>query len=602
MTRRTRTFTAAWSLVIAAGLLGPGMAARGAEEKPSGEVARWLTTDTVIYLEVNHTDRLIERLSDPRVLKPLQAVPSIRQAGERADLARLWNAVGVIAERLGSTPSQALADLTAGGIVFAVEAPAGGSPHGYVVVTPSDPARLTRAHEILLELAREDAVKEGRPEPVKEGEYRGVTGYQAHDKVAHAILNGRLVIVDRPDTAKALIDRVLDGPGASEVLADSALWKERKAAAGADAVAWGLARLDQLRELDPRRFGGGDEKPRPNQTLLLGGWIEVFRKSPLASAVLNWTGERLAGELTLATPREGIDAAFQGFAPGEGAGAPALATPSGTIASMSLWRDLAALWNSRADLFRPEDVQNLAKLDTFAGQFFGGRDFGADVLGAIGTNWRLVIANQDHAALKPAPDVKLPAFALVMDIKPDNDGDFAERLKVAFQSFIGVSNLSNVQKKAPPLELGSETFEGVDITTSRFMPPRHSQADGDTPPSVDTRYNFSPSAALVDNHFILSTSLGLTRDLIRSLRSPSPGATDGTFVTEADGAALAQLLSLNRERLVMRNMLEKGHEKEQAEAEVALLGALIRYLGRGRLAIQDRPDATRLRIEFQLGK
>lgn len=289
--------------------------------------------------------------------------------------------------------------------------------------------------------------------------------------------------------------------------------------------------------------------------------------------------------------------------------------PPGTVASLSLWRDLATVWESRSDLLPPEDVQNLAKLDAFAGQFFGGRDFGTGVLGALGTDWRLVAALQDYTGMSPVPDVKLPAFALVMDLNPD-DEEFAERLKVAFQSFIGLANLGSAQTKAPPLELGSETFDGVTIATSHFMRPRPVEVapgkdkgdgkakatdPGATKESVHYRHNFSPSAAQVGRHFIISSSVGLARDLITALKSPGkPGGA--TLVTGADGAALARLVDLNRGRLVMQNMLEKGHDKQQAEGGVDNLAALLRYLGRGRLSVHDAAGATRVGLEFTLGK
>ena len=114
--------------------------------------------------------------------------------------------------------------------------------------------------------------------------------------------------------------------------------------------------------------------------------------------------------------------------------------PPGTIASLSLWRDLETFWESRADLFPPETVQGFAQLDTLAGQFFGGREFGTDVLGQFDPHWRLVVAQQDHAALKPQPDVKYPAFAIVAELD-SADSDFGERFKVAFQAIIGISNV-----------------------------------------------------------------------------------------------------------------------------------------------------------------
>jgi len=147
------------------------------------------------------------------------------------------------------------------------------------------------------------------------------------------------------------------------------------------------------------------------------------------------------------------------------------------IAGASLWRDMAAIWEARDELFTPEVSQNLAKLDTFAGQFFGGRDFGSGVLGALDPKWRLVVAHQDFAEMKPVPDVKLPAFALIADLNPD-DLDFQQRLKVAFQSFVGLSNLNAAQKSAPPFELGSEVFDGVAISSARYMVARDDRERG----------------------------------------------------------------------------------------------------------------------------
>jgi hypothetical protein len=221
----------------------------------------------------------------------------------------------------------------------------------------------------------------------------------------------------------------------------------------------------------------------------------------------------------------------------------------------------------------------------------------------LADDWRLVVALQDETTLNPVPDVKLPAFALVLDLKPDDD-EFAQRLKVAFQSFIGLANLGAAQTKAPPLELGSETFEGVTISTSRFMPAKVVPGNSATPPAkapVHNRHNFSPSAAQVKDHFIISSSLGLTRDLVKALKAPASEG-EATLVAEADGGALSRLVEMNRTRLVMQNMLEKGHDKEQAEAEVGFLSSLLRYFGRGHLSVRDDADSTRVSLDFKLGR
>ena len=111
----------------------------------------------------------------------------------------------------------------------------------------------------------------------------------------------------------------------------------------------------------------------------------------------------MAAEVELPLPKDARPASVKGYLPGPGEGTAPPLRPPGTIASLSLWRDWATIWESRAELFAPEVVQGFAQLDTLAGQFFGGREFGADVLGSFDPHWRLVVAQQDYAAMKPAP-------------------------------------------------------------------------------------------------------------------------------------------------------------------------------------------------------
>ncbi len=184
------------------------------------------------------------------------------------------------------------------------------------------------------------------------------------------------------------------------------------------------------------------------------------------------------------------------------------------------------------------------------------------------------------------------------------ESDFAPRLKVAFQTFVGISNVDAVQKKGPPLELLTEEVEGITLATARYMTPHATAPGGVTP---NQRYNFSPSAAQVGKFFILSSSAGLARTLIRDLkardgnRNAGTGQSD-TAVIEASGPEFARLLELNSSRLAMRVMLDRGETKENAEGQVKLGLELFRYLRHGRLAIRDDARATSLELNLQFSK
>src|SRR5262249_21958115 len=148
--------------------------------------------------------------------------------------------------------------------------------------------------------------------------------------------------------------------------------------------------------------------------------------------------------------------------------------------------------------------------------------------------------------------------------------DFAQRLKVAFQTFVGLSNVDAVQKKGPPFELVSEQVEGVTLATAKYMVPRTATPISTSP---DQRYNFSPSAAQVGKYFFVSTSAGLARTLIKELGNADvsrklEGESNETAVLEAEGAEFARLLELNRGRLAMQLMLSRGETKEKAESFV----------------------------------
>lgn len=566
-------------------ILAAAVAARADDPKGS----RWIGPEALIYAESSRPETLLDRALSDRVSRLLYAIPGYQTALARPDLKTGRGVVDFVARSFGTTWDKGLRDLAGGGIVFAVEGTKG--PERIIlVITPKDLALLEKVHAKVLELVRADAKVKAKPDPVKEDEHRGIKSYSLAPTEAHAIVDGVLVVTNGTETLKAVIDRALDGKG--PILADDATFAARRKEADPEALAWGFMRTDRLRRIDPKRFGG--TKPDPGATFVFGAWLEAIQKGDWASLGLTWTEGRLAAELTVATPKDGYSAAMKRYLPSKGEGAPRPISPKNMIASAALWRDFSSIWEVRAEIFPPETVQGLAQLDTQAGTFFGGRDFGTGVLGALGGRWSLVVADQDFAAMTPVPDVKLPAFAIILDLKPD-DPEFATRLMSAFQSFLGLVNLGAAQTKAPPLMIGSDQMDGLSIATSKYLP-ETGRPKGEP---VNTRHNFTPSAVQVGNFFVISSNLGLARDLVKTLKEPV-NTTDSTLIAEADGPALARLLERNRPQLVMQNMLSKGNAKAQAESETGLLLDLLKYLGHGAMTATDRPDSVLVKLNFAL--
>ncbi|WP_152049845.1 hypothetical protein [Tautonia marina] len=576
------------SLVLANG--APGFARD--DHDTSG--AAFLPPNPLVYLEVPQPERLFDRITSDRVQAFLGTIPGYADALDNPQLNELRQVATFVAGQLGTTWEEGLRTLIGGGVVLGIEE--ADPPRLVLVVTPSDAAFLEKAHSTLVSLAREDAKGKGAPDPIAEFDHRGMTGYSLSNEEAHAIVDGRLILSNSRSGLQAILDRHLDD---QDRLTDSPAFADSRPEP--DPLAWAFARVDRLRELDPDRFSG--DEPDAGAMLLFGAWIDLIRQTPFASATLDWTDDLLALNLTLDTPEDGRSEAMARFLPPQGAGAPAPLKVDGLLATINLWRDQSALWEVREELLPPEALQNLAQLDSFAGTFFGGREFGDSVLEPLGHHWQLVAAVQDYEAMDPLPELKLPAFALVVELDPDRP-EFAQRLRVAFQSFLGLVNLGASETGAPPLMLGSETYKNQSISLATFMPPPPAADDDQAEPAeVHYRHNFSPSIAELNGRFILSSSVGLTRSLIDAIQAePDPETIDATLLMTADGPALADLVQVNRERLILQNMLERGNDRSTAERDVTVLAALLRYLGQGEMRLVDTPEHSSLSLQFQLGE
>ena len=75
------------------------------------------------------------------------------------------------------------------------------------------------------------------------------------------------------------------------------------------------------------------------------------------------------------------------------------------------------MWRGRGDLFNEQMNEELAKADSGLTTLFGGKDFGEDILGAFRPETQVVVARQHFAKGQPTPDIQLPAFGLVAEMK-----------------------------------------------------------------------------------------------------------------------------------------------------------------------------------------
>jgi hypothetical protein len=279
--------------------------------------------------------------------------------------------------------------------------------------------------------------------------------------------------------------------------------------------------------------------------------------------------------------------------PGQGA-LPNLDVPR-RIAAMSFYRDLHGFYAAKDKLF-PERTSGLIFFENMMGIFFTGRDLTEEVLGELGPEVRVVVAEQKYDPSIGTPRLQVPAFAMIFRLKhPDK---FAVVVEEAWQKALGLINFTRGQQAQPGLIIDRPVHGGTKFTMAYFTAPSEKGK------AVDPRYNFSPSLARQGQFMILSSTQGLACDLIDAIKKEAAEQVKvlaGVHsVVDLDAVQLTSILAANRENMIRQNMVEKGNTRQQAETEFDTLTTLIRYLGQARLEAGDQDGRGKLEVNVKL--
>jgi hypothetical protein len=401
-----------------------------------------------------------------------------------------------------------------------------------------------------------------------------------------------------------------------------------EAEGGEQNAAWGYFDVAVLRQANVPKGIYREPKNSFNAELMLGGVLAILRQTPVATAALSM-GQRDV-TLKLTTP---FDKAWGGepreffFGPmgqGEqgdakpGVAAPLIEVP-GTLASLSSYRDVAALWLRAGDLFDEQVNDQMAAADATLTTLFSGHDFGTEILGGLAPQVRLVSAKHEPAEGGPVPEIKLPSFALVSQLRDPQTmrGEY----KRIFQSLVGFLNITGAMNGQPQLDLDSEKVGDETFYTADYL------LDADRPEGekVPIQFNFRPTLGFVGDRMILASTTKLAKEIAAQVASdaavPAPQGDHGKQAVVETGEAklitsdderldantvlqvradvVKEMLELNRGFLVAQNMLEKGHGKEAAEREIGMLMSIVDELeGFGMSLRFDRQAEIGMRVTF----
>jgi hypothetical protein len=562
----------------------PCFAQSGEAISGPASAAAVLPSSVILYVEARQPSALVDMLLKHPLRSQLEAMPPFQQAMNSQQMVQLKSAVSIFEAGMGMRWPKVVHDLTDGGIYVALDSQTQGVA---LLMKSADAKTLEQFRDTIL-----SAVQANRGSPVKEGEYRGLKGYALQGEARMAVINDWLLLSNKTETAKRIIDHFLDG--GDETLANKTSFQAAQQARDKTARFWGFSDIETIRNAGLAKPLYSGQTDNPLAELLFGGILSNLQHTTFGTATLKV--DQQAIKLSLATPHEAQWASEQReyyFGPDGKGAAPPLIQAENRLFALSAFRGMSEMWLRAGDLMTEKANDQLAKADTQLTTFFSGRDFGEEILGSIDSHIQLVAVRQQFDHILPRPAIKLPAFALQFRMK---DPEITQPdLRRVFQSFIGFLNVVGAMQGQPQFDLGMETEDANQMVTATYVPDRDARQATD----AAINFNFSPTIAFAGDRLILSSTEPLARQLV-SQASPEQSSEPVNTVAQFDANTLQAILRDNRPQLVAQNMLEKGHDQAAAQAEIGLLLDLLSFVKDASLTLQTSEQQLQLEVALEL--
>jgi hypothetical protein len=563
-----------------------GQASAQTEERTAADL---LPMTTLLYAELTDPSALVTQLIEHPLRERLLQLDVYQQLLTDPKLAQFQAQRQGIEALLGYRWQEMMEILAADGVVVAFDP----RTEGACLLTRSgDPQALQKLATSLLNLARQDARNKDLPDPVEETEYRGVSVYLAGEG-GLAVHDGWLVAVNKKPLGQQILDALLDGP--RESLASQSSFLEARQNLPPDGIAWACVNLNMLREAVPQHKAFSGKADDPAGELILGGVLDALTHAPWLASSLILDEGGLDLHFKMPHRAEWISQEREHFfgPQGEGTAPVALDVPDALFA-LTAYRNASLMWLRAGDLFNDKVNDNFAQAENTLTTLFSGRDFAEEVLGELSPQLQILAARQQFEVSRPIPDIKLPAFALVAEMK--NPAETTQSFRQIFQSLIGFLNVVGAQNAQPQLQLSSEQLDGGEVVAATFLP------DTVVPVEQQTaiNFNFSPSIAFAGSRLILSSTTDLARKLVQA--APLAAAEDADRTNSqltVHSATLHGVLDDNRTHLIAQNMLKEGNSREEAQREIQTLLDLLTLIEDASVALNAQQSALDLSFRLQ---
>ncbi len=516
------------------------------------------------FVEVSNLGEVVRAVRNSRALEWALATDEYKQFEKSPDYAKA-NAARAAAELMLGTPLwDAAEDLLGGSAALALYPDPDNyrKPQSVAVFQPGESKVFTKVRDALKPLL----TAAGKME---EGAAPGVTAWSFADKGFVALHDSWIVAAQQRPLLEQTLALLQGGSGRAALAGqENFAAMERGLGGGHHVRAWINAAA--LRKGLGERYGLPEKSDNGAASLIFGGLLELAARSPFAGAVLDFKDREVAATLALAgDPSKLPEPASLWYTQHPDNGVIPLPETPGTIAGLTIHRKFGEWYRQRDKLLADHLLPAFDKFETDIANLLPQKDFGQDVLPLLGDNFTLCAALQDYSHLDGSPGIKLPAFALILDMPRAQEG--ADTFALFFQTLATVLNLQAGQEGRQPSVLDAEFYKETKISYSRFL----QKPKGDR---LAIAYNFQPAAATVGRKYIIATSVKYCRDLIDHFKNPGAEQwRNHNSELSLDFASLAKLAEMN-ESLLRSQEIQKGTAPEAAGKRIGLLLKLLQQL------------------------
>jgi hypothetical protein len=537
-----------------------------------------------LVVKVEQPRRVLEGLTQLELLKQLQAFANVREFLDSTTYRRFYQFVAYMEKQLGAPWPELAERLAGGGIGLGVKLGPNPAP-SLLVIQSKDEELLKKAMALGVEVIEQELAREESKEKVEKGTYSDVPTLRIGKDFHVARVGSALLLANKEEALRAGIDTHRDATNSAAKVAGIA---EARKLLPPDPLAWAWFNLDTVRQAPQAKEVFTLPRNDANLTVLFGGLLDLAGRSPFVCAGLY--GDKKGAQLTVRLPRgrEGSTEAMAAHIPpaGQPASLPLL-EPKGVLYSTSYYFDVSKFWEHRDKLFNDKQRKAFEDFDATSARFLAGSQF-SKLVAEAGAHQRFVAVQPDKLGYKTVPGIRIPAFALVVDMRqPEKFGKSMEAI------LRGAAFLAGTQVS---LKLTEEQHGDVKIIGYRF--PEDGQFKGDT---QNIRFNFSPCFATVGDQWLACSTLELAHEMVdllqKEAKAPKQGSPSATR-SKTYSAGVADLLHSIQDQLLAQTILDQALPPKEAKEQVKAFIDLVRRLG----VLEDEVHygAKDFRFDFRL--